>query len=218
MGQKIVNKRRVVLPDIEDYIEKGGVEAGENALLAKLAEDYDEKTPDSEISKRSWYGRCVFESDNDVNDNQTVTMTWDDTASGTGAKIAAMHMVAFTKKICERYTNVYGVDGEIYADGKSIKVQNFHSGTTKMYYPYIPKQQGHGDADEGLARQFVLAVDRVKNHGQEVADAQIEHLGCSLEEVIRSHAMVFAAEEARHEKTVVDFPSWWEKEVEVRLR
>jgi len=68
-----------------------------------------------------------------------------------------------------------------------------------------------------LTRQFVLAVDRVKNHGEDVAKAQREYVGCTLEEVIRSHAMVFAAEEAREKKIVLDFPSWWDKEVQSRL-
>jgi hypothetical protein len=30
--------------------------------------------------------------------------------------------------------------------------------------------------------------------------------------------MVFAAEEARRTKTVLDFPSWWDKEVLSRLK
>jgi hypothetical protein len=62
-----------------------------------------------------------------------------------------------------------------------------------------------------------LAVDRVKNHGEDVTTAQKEYVGCTLEEVIRSHAMVFAAEEARRNKIVLDFPSWWEREVQSRL-
>lgn len=64
----------------------------------------------------------------------------------------------------------------------------------------------------------MLAVDLVKNHGEGVDNAQKEYIGCSLEEIIRSHAMVFAAEEARKTKTTVDFPTYWENEVEGRLR
>jgi hypothetical protein len=43
--------------------------------------------------------------------------------------------------------------------------------------------------------------------------AQREELGCSIEEVVTSHAMVFAAEEARRNKVVLDFPEWWKREV-----
>ncbi|KAK7606625.1 hypothetical protein JOL62DRAFT_594814 [Phyllosticta paracitricarpa] len=38
--------------------------------------------------------------------------------------------------------------------------------------------------------------------------AQRSFIGCTLEEVLQSHAMVFAAEEARKQKKVVDWPSW----------
>ncbi len=76
---------------------------------------------------------------------------------------------------------------------------------------------GHGGGDDGLARQFILAVDAVKNRGVSVKEAQRLHVGCSLEEVIRSHAMVFAAEQARLRKRVLDFPEWWTENVESSL-
>ena len=76
---------------------------------------------------------------------------------------------------------------------------------------------GHGAGDGGLARQFILAIDRVKNHGEKISEAQREYIGCTLEDVVRSHAVVFAAEEARTKQTVVDFPSWWDQEVEASL-
>lgn len=53
----------IVLPDIESY--GSGTEA-RGALLAELAKDYDANTPDSQVSGRNWFGRCVYESDNDV--------------------------------------------------------------------------------------------------------------------------------------------------------
>ena len=125
-------------------------------------------------------------------------------------------MVAHTKKICERFSHIYGSDGEIYADSKTITVEDFNTGTKKIYKPHLAGG-GHGGGDAGLARQFILAIDAVKNHGFNVADAQKQHVGCSLEEVIRSHAMVFAAEDARKGKKVLDFPKWWKEEVEIRL-
>lgn len=218
----------IVVPDIEDYISKGGPSAGEAAITAKLAEEYTSSASASEVSSKNWFGRCVWESDNDVNDNQVVTMSWDNDPSpagskdnekalaGRGAKTAIFHMVAHTTKICDRYSHIYGSSGQIYADSFSITVEDFSTGATKIYKPHIAGG-GHGGGDDGLARQFILAVDAVKNHGANVADAQKEHVGCSLEEVIRSHAMVFAAEEARREKKVLDFPEWWKKEVEASL-
>ncbi|EQB44267.1 hypothetical protein CGLO_16997 [Colletotrichum gloeosporioides Cg-14] len=203
----------IVLPEIEDF----GTASERNKVLAsKLAEDYDDSTPKEVVSSRNWFGRCVFDADNNVCDEQTVTMSWDDVATESEApklsKSATLHMVAHTKKICERYTHVYGVDGEIYADSRTITIEDFNNGTTQTYHPTI-EDAGHGGGDKGLARQFILAVDRVKNHGWTAERAQNEYIGCTLEEVIRSHAMVFAAEEARTGKKVVDWEPWWASKV-----
>lgn len=211
----------VLVPEIEDCIRDGGQDAGTKALLKKLGENYDTSTPTAEISSRPWFGRCVYESDNDVCDHQTVVLTFDDVEGkdgqpGIGGKTATFNMVALTEKVCERYTHIYGTDGEIYADSASVVVQDFSTGKTKTYYPHVGSG-GHGAGDGGLARQFVLAIDRVKNHGEKIADAQVAYIGCSAEEVVRSHAVVFAAEEARENQTVVDFPTWWQREVVAAL-
>lgn len=219
----------IVMPDIEDYDGGQGARA-EAALLSELAQDYDASTtPESEVARRNWFGRCVWECDNDVCDEQVVTMTWDEdplppsttttTAAAAnhplstrGAKTATFHMVAHTKKICDRYTHVYGADGEVYADGRTITVEDFGTGETRVETPPL-ESVGHGGGDVGLARQFVLAVDRVKNHGWDAERAQREVVGCTLEEVIRSHAMVFCAEEARTRKKVVHWKEWWAEKV-----
>lgn len=136
--------------------------------------------------------------------------------TGRGAKTAIFHMVAHTKKQCDRYSRFYGADGEIYADSETITVQDFNTGATKIHKPHLAGG-GHGGGDDGLARQFILAVDAVKNGGISVEEAQKMHVGCSLEEVIRSHAMVFAAEQARLGRKVLDFPEWWRENVEGSL-
>lgn len=217
----------IVLPDIEDFIAKGGKEAGTKALTEKLAEDYDRESMSAEeIASRNWFGRCVYEADNDVCDDEAVTLTWDGDSSSEAQsqssrtpKIATFHMVAFTQKQCERYSTIYGTTGEIYADSDVITVTDFASGKVKKHYPHVANGEGtgHGGGDDGLARQYVLAVDRVKNHKENVAEAQEKYVGCGVEEIVRSHAVVFAAEEARRGKIVLDFPAWWAKEVESRL-
>jgi predicted dehydrogenase len=223
---------KIVVPDIESF---KGVHMAEDRLLKALGEDYSSETPQVEIDGRGWYGRCVYESANDVCDNQNVTITWEDsplptslssvdgepnkfvssTASleGRGAKTASFHMVAFSEAICERKTKIYGTRGEITADSRTITVFDFPTGKEKTYHPHLAGG-GHGGGDDGLARQFVLAIDAVKNKGISVEEAQRVHIGCTLEEIIRSHAMVFAAEEARLGRKVVDWQEWWKREVE----
>ncbi|KAH6854363.1 hypothetical protein B0I37DRAFT_361767 [Chaetomium sp. MPI-CAGE-AT-0009] len=219
-GVESGNKRwpvSIVLPDIESY---GSAAEARAAMLDELANDYDAETPESEVARRNWFGRCVYESDNDVCDEQVVTLSWDDDPlpgnaemRGRKAKTAVFHMVAHTKKICDRYTHLYGVDGEIFADSTTITIEDFRTGRTTVHHPQV-ESHSHGGGDIGLTRQFVLAVDKVKNHGWSTDRAQRELVGCTLEEVIRSHAMVFCAEAARRGRKVVNFPEWWAAEVQ----
>lgn len=51
-----------------------------------------------------------------------------------------------------------------------------------------------------------------------VDESQTAYVGCTLEEVVRSHAAVFAAEEARRSGKVVDWEEWWEEHVKHGLR
>lgn len=218
---------KIVDPEIEDIYKTNGKEAAANRLLQALAEDYTSETPASDVEARPWFGRCVWEADNDVCDDQYVTIDWDDDPidkdsdgspllQGRAAKTAQFHMVAFTEKICERRGRIYGTHGEIEYDSTCIKVHNFATGHTVTHNPHIASG-GHGGGDEGLARQFLLAVDAVNSGTMSAADAQGEFLGCDLDEAFRSHAMVFAAEEARTKRQVVDWKKWWNVNVEMQL-
>ena len=216
----------IVDPEIEDLVKASGKNAAKSRLVDRLAEDYDCSMPQKEIDRRPWFGRCVYECDNDVCDDQVVTIEWDDDPSpshenesmasrlkGRGAKIATFHMVAPTEKQCERRGRIYGTKGEIEYDSTTIRVYDF---ATKQAEVYLPPQPGggHGGGDACLALQFVKAINAVKEGEMTVTEAQRVHVGCTLEEVIRSHAMVFAAEEARKERKVVDWSEWWKCNVE----
>ena len=207
---------QIVVHDIEDMPNK---EARTAALTQVLEQDYDKSTPEAEVSSRNWFGRCVFEADNDVCDDQFVTVTWPDSVKP--AKRAVFHMVAQTTEICQRYSNLYGDEGEIYADSERIVVRNFATRETRTFHPRQEKtsngNSGHGGGDVGLARQYVLACDKVKNHGWATERAQNELIQCTLEEVIRSHALVFAAEEARLGNKVLDWQEFWDREVAGKL-
>ena len=216
----------IVEPEIEDLIKGPGRHAARLKLMERLAEDYDSQTTQKEIERRPWFGRCVYECDNDVCDDQVVTIEWDDDPllldgnqsmesriKGRGAKIATFHMVAPTEKQCQRRGRVYGTKGEIEYDSATIRVYDFATKEANIHCPPQPGG-GHGGGDAGLARQFVNAIAAVKAGEMTVAEAQKVHVGCTLEEVIRSHAMVFAAEEARRERKVVNWLEWWNTNVE----
>jgi predicted dehydrogenase len=222
---------KIVNPQIEDVYNAEGLKPATAMLLDSLKEDYTVDTPEAEVEKRPWFGRCVFESDNDVCDDQCVTITWDDdpqpdetgqsSLKGRGAKTAQFHMVAFTEKICERRGRIYGTKGEIEYDSCTIKVHNFRTEATTVYPTSKAGganiEGGHGGGDKGLAQQFVLAVDAVNNQGMSATEAQRRYLGCDLDEAFLSHAVVFAAEDARKQRKVVDWKQWWADQVEPHL-
>lgn len=205
----------IVCPDIEDVYSTQGASAAESRLLSRLAEDYDRgSTPDSVIASRPWYGRCVYESDNNVCDDQVVTLAWDDesTLPHRLAKTASFHMIAPTESLCERRGRIFGTTGEMTYDSSTISVYDFASAKTTVYEvpkPPADQKESHGGGDYGLATQFVSAVEAVENGGLDVEKAQARFVGCTLEESIQSHAVVFAAEEARREEKVVKWESWW---------
>ncbi|KAF2396137.1 NAD(P)-binding protein [Trichodelitschia bisporula] len=68
----------IVVPEIEDVRRSSGPEAAEQRLLEVLGEDYGPETGDEKVKGRNWFGRCVFEADNDVCDDQTVVLAWED--------------------------------------------------------------------------------------------------------------------------------------------
>lgn len=225
---------KIVGPEIEDTLAAQGMPAAEEALMGHLAEDYDKsKVPDEEIAKRPWFGRCVFESDNNVCDDQTVIIKWeddplpsDDAAGmetrlrGRGAKTAIFHMIAPTEKQCVRRGRIYGTKGEVEYDGLQIRVFNFEGDRVTVHD--VPKQReeeakAHGGGDYGLTRQFVEAVEKVESGQMEAVEAQRAFVGSDLEEIVRSHVMVFAAEEARLSERVIDWKTWWKSRVEPLL-
>ncbi|EMC92785.1 hypothetical protein BAUCODRAFT_37702 [Baudoinia panamericana UAMH 10762] len=210
----------IVNPQVPHILETRGALAAKAALFATLAEDYDEtvlSAPD--IESRPWYGRCVWESDNDVCDDQIVTFTWDDAlVTGKGAKTATFHMIAQTLAQCERRGRIYGTEGEISYDSKSITVHDFTNDHTEVYNPEVPANSHHGGGDDGLTEMFVRAVTAVDSGKMTVKQAQREFMGCTLEECVRSHAAVFAADEARRERKVVDWHEWWTTNVDQNLQ
>ncbi|KAL8805812.1 MAG: hypothetical protein Q9182_001724 [Xanthomendoza sp. 2 TL-2023] len=215
----------IVDPQIEDLFESKGMDWAAERLQTRLTEDYDNNTPQEEIERRPWFGRCVYESDNDVCDDQIVTMSWDDDPlphgqhlstterlKGRGAKTAVFHMIGQTEKQCERRGRVYGTKGEIEYDSKTIRVYDFATSEAQVHHPHQPGG-GHGGGDEGLTRQFIQAIAAVELEAMPVEEAQKLHIGCTLDDVIRSHAMVFAAEEARRDQKVLDWVAWWQEHV-----
>ncbi|CCM04855.1 uncharacterized protein FIBRA_07048 [Fibroporia radiculosa] len=133
------------------------------------------------------FGKCVYESDNNVCDNQIVNVEF---SSG---ETVSFTMIAQTEQICERQTRLHFSHGEIIGDMSSFTVTDFRTGETTRH---TPKSEGgnHGGGDIGLIRTFIEAVRTEKQ----------ELLGTDIADVLNSHLTVFAAEKSRKEGIVVD--------------
>ncbi len=142
------------------------------------------------------YGRCVYECDNDVVDHQVVNMLF------ARDKTATFTMTAFNKAN-HRKTRIFGTRGEIYGDGEKIEVFDFLTDQTQIIDTEKTSATaddegsalgGHGGGDYGLMNAFVSAV--CENDPSRILSGP----DGSLE----THRMVFAAERARHENSVVN--------------
>lgn len=175
----------------------------EEMLTSALKVDYDKEEP--EVAR---YGRCVYEAGNDVVDNQTVVLEFDDgVGAGHTAKTATLTMIAHTEAICERFTKIYGTLGEITADSKTVTRVDFRTGKREVFSPEMYTDSHHGGGDQGLAMAFVGAIERVLK-GEAVEKVQREVVGVTVEEAVRSHEVVFWAEEARVGRNVVEWEQW----------
>lgn len=136
------------------------------------------------------YGRCVYSSDNDVVDNQIVSMEFADgaTASITVTAFAALE---------HRKTRIFGTRGSIEGDGVHLRVHDFTSDTvteiTVTGNDDASMAGGHGGADAALAQAFFEAV-RDNDPSILLTDGQGS---------LATHGVVWAAEHARRTGTVV---------------
>ncbi|MFC3998997.1 Gfo/Idh/MocA family protein [Nocardiopsis sediminis] len=136
------------------------------------------------------YGRCVYSCDNDVVDHQVVALEF------AGGATATFTMSAFNRAR-PRQTSVFGTLGEVYCDGDRISVYDFLSDTTEEIDVATVNDglidSGHGGGDGGLLGSFLPAV----------AAGDPSMVATSGEDALRSHVLVFAAEQARVEGRVV---------------
>ncbi|WP_049558345.1 Gfo/Idh/MocA family protein [Nonomuraea sp. SBT364] len=135
------------------------------------------------------YGRCVYDCDNDVVDQQVVTMEF-----ARGATVS-FTMTAFTP-LEHRKTRVFGTHGFAEGDGRAIRVVDFVTGEEETIdtgtRAGASLADGHGGGDAGLVAAFVDAV----------AAGDQAPIGASAADALAGHLVVWAAERARETRTV----------------
>lgn len=133
------------------------------------------------------YGKCVFRSENDLVDHQTVSVEYENGIT------ASFQLSAFSL-IWERTLNLHGVKGEIRSADFSGHLE------CRTYNPAKVKKERiryhgivHGGGDETIVVRFAQAI-REDDRSNVLTGAK---------EALKSHLLCFAAEEARQKGEVV---------------
>ena len=150
--------------------------------LKYLFADQSDEAMEKLISETE-YGKCVYQSDNDVPDHQTVTMEFE------GGATVSHVMTGFTNRNV-RTTRIALTRGEIIGDGENLDICRFDGNPVETGVPMIyrlPNSSRHGGGDFNLVSELVRIVRR----GDEDEIRQI------TEESLQSHLICFAAEKSR---------------------
>lgn len=144
--------------------------------------------------KEGPYGRCVYHCDNDVVDNQVISLNFEN------AVTVAFTMTAFTDKV-SRITRFMGTKGEVRANTENnvIEVYDFDSRMVKTIEVKEP-DSGHGGGDNGIMEDFFNLVKT----------GVTEDRYTTGKVSVMSHAMAMAAEEARLSKKSINVQQFME--------
>jgi predicted dehydrogenase len=175
------------------------VEADRTIWPAELASHDHSYEAHLQAIRTGPYGRCVWKSDNDVVDHQTVNLLFANDITAT------FTMTAFTAE-GGRKIRVHGTHGELFFDEHVITVKTFADGNVQTIQ--LGKEDGgHGGGDFRVAREWVMALHS-RDDSRIVANAQ---------ESLKTHSIVFAAEKSRLEKRMVEISEISRDAVEVKV-
>ena len=154
-----------------------------------------------ECITNSRYGKCVFQSDNNVCDHQTVNLEYESGATAT------LTVSAFSPG--GRKTRITGTKGELYGEMRNdyVTVYDFETRETTEYKIKDAVLDetidgGHGGGDEAIIMDLIKVLNG-EYHGNTIATID--------ETVMESHLVGFAAEESRANGTVVDMKEYYER-------
>jgi predicted dehydrogenase len=147
------------------------------------------------LLRASPYGRCVWHADNDVVDHQVVAMSFD------GGITATFTMAGVTDALARRI-RVHGTEGELEFEedpylGDHIVLRRFGD-VDRQDFRVAPEIGAHGGADRRVVKQWLDAL--------RTGDAT--NIITPIEESLRTHTIVFAAEAARLRGSVEHLAAW----------
>ena len=147
--------------------------------------------------KDTSYGYCVYDSDNDVLDRQTVNIEFED------GILATFTMSAFNKG--GRKITIMGTEGEMYGEAHSgdISIYTYRDKKTEVVKSSDVMHDesilgGHGGGDARLIKALIELI----------AEGNTSVSYCSAMTSAKNHLAAYAAEESRHNGTVVDIAEY----------
>ena len=149
-----------------------------------ISEDIKDRT---QKLKNGQYGRCVYQCDNNVVDNQAVSMVFSNGIT------ALFEMCAYTLKT-SRWIKIMGTEAELMGDmaENSIAIKYLATGKTETIDLTAP-QDVHGGGDDAIMQDFISLIKNGKSKSLSSAESSV-----------MSHLMAFAAEESRITGKTVD--------------
>ena len=154
----------------------------------------DPKVTDESLKKaleEGPYGRCVYKSDNDVCDHQSIAIQFEDEVSAT------FNLSAFAKDV-HRNIKIQGTKGEIIADDltQEIRVNVFGKDEDRLI-KVNNMVGGHGGSDRAIIKAFYDACN-----------GSIDEVKTGAMESLASHLMCFDAEESRIVGKMVEYNNY----------
>ncbi len=181
------------------YLSEKAIQVRRNACAKGFAKD---RIPtDDEVRqalKKSDYGLCVFHANNNMPDHQTVNFEFE------GGVTACLTMNAFNRG--GRYIRIFGTKGELYAHMSDTTISVYSSIDQTISSETVEKtvesiSDGHGGGDQGMISDLYDYL----NDGYE---------GFSIADIntsVKNHLIGFAAEQSRHQNTVVSIDDFFRK-------
>lgn len=126
------------------------------------------------------YGRCVFRCDNNVCDNQMVTMEFQNGA------VAVLNMNGFSNKMF-RECHIVGTKGELIGYGTKLRM-NIFGGKSTNVITGSPGFTGHVEGDILLVSNFIKIICGEKTDLSDVT---------TIDATVISHDIALAAEKSR---------------------
>jgi predicted dehydrogenase len=140
------------------------------------------------------YGKCVYHTDNDVVDHQSVNM---ELADGTTVNMLMQGQGDFEGRTMRYDGTEATLYGRFTHGNNKISIHYHRTGVVEDVPVIDRDSSGHGGGDFGIVHSFVNAVNGVPDDSVTTARESLE-----------SHLQAFASEEARLNKTVINMPEY----------